>query len=217
MKPIPALSVSVQPITGRQVLDTIAGWIAPVATMIAAMMTAANLGARITGWGFVLFVLASVCWSIVGISSGQTNLLVSNGFLTLINVIGVWRWLGRQRGYEDGGKSAIMASRRAPTANLFTATGITGMIVEDNAGQSLGKAVEALIECATGEISYFVVASGVLDESLRVVPRDKVVCQDRRLRVTMTQQEFAALAVLADGDWPASADPDRVRTPAGAG
>lgn len=72
-------------------MGDIAGWVAPVATMIAAIMTAANLGARVTGWGFVVFVIGSVSWSIVGISSGQNNLLWTNGFLTLVNVIGVWR------------------------------------------------------------------------------------------------------------------------------
>lgn len=35
----------------------LAGWAAPAATMIAAMMTAFNFGARITGWGFVAFTV----------------------------------------------------------------------------------------------------------------------------------------------------------------
>ena len=174
------------------------------------MMTAANLGARVTGWGFVVFLLGSVCWSAVGVSSGQTNLIASNCFLTMVNAVGVWRWLGRQRGYEDGGKSATSASRRSATPDLFTATAIAGMAVEDNAGRPLGKAVEALIECATGEISYFVVASGGLDESLRMVARDDMIFERGRLRLTMAQQEFAGLAVLADGDWPAK--PARIQS-----
>jgi DNA-binding transcriptional LysR family regulator len=65
----------------------IAAWVAPAATMIAALMTAANLGARLTGWGFVVFTLGSICWSWVGYSSGQSNLLASNSFLTLINLV----------------------------------------------------------------------------------------------------------------------------------
>lgn len=85
-------------------VEAVAAWVAPVATMIAAVMTAANLGARVTGWGFVVFVIGSVSWSIVGISSGQSNLLWTNAFLTFVNVIGVWRWLGRQAKYEDGGQ-----------------------------------------------------------------------------------------------------------------
>ena len=174
---------------------------------MAAMVTAANLGARVTGWGFVVFTLGSVCWSIVGIGTGQINLIASNGFLTLVNILGIWRWLGRQRSYEDGGKSAKTASRRATTPTLFTATGIAGMAVEDSAGKPLGKAVEALIECATGEVNYIVVASGGvggIDESLRAVPRDRVDFHSERLRVTMAEAEFIGLSVLADGDWPAA-------------
>ena len=189
-------------------MESVAGWVAPIATIIAAMMTAANLGARVTGWGFVVFVVGSVCWSFVGISTGQGNLIASNGFLTLINVIGVWRWLGRQRSYEDGGKSAEQASRRAAAPTLFTATGITGMAVKDSTGQSLGKAVEALIECATGEVSYVVVATtdaGPIGERLRAVPRDRIEFHCDALRTVMTAREYQSLPVLADGDWPAQA------------
>lgn len=67
----------------------LAGWIAPVATMIAAMMTAANLGARITGWGFVVFTLGAISWTAVGVSTGQGNLVATNVFLTLVNAVGV--------------------------------------------------------------------------------------------------------------------------------
>lgn len=189
-------------------MEAIAGWIAPIATIVAAMMTAANLGARLTGWGFVVFTLGSVCWSIVGISTGQTNLVASNGFLTAINLIGIWRWLGRQRAYEDGGKSAKSKSRHARGPKLFTATGIATMVVEDRDGQPLGKAVEALIECATGQVNYVVVATDKvagIAERLRAVPRDRVSFRCDALRLDMTAQEFEALPVLADGDWPAQA------------
>src|SRR6478735_2046165 len=100
--------------------------------MIAAMMTAANLGARLTGWGFVVFTVGSLGWATVALSSGQTNLLATNCFLTLVNAVGIWRWLGRQRVYEDGGKSASQASRRAAAPSLFTATGLAGMPVVDS-------------------------------------------------------------------------------------
>ena len=65
-------------------MSAIAGWIAPIATMIAAMITAANLGARVTGWGFVIFTMGSIGWSIVGLSSGQTNLFLTNMVLTVV-------------------------------------------------------------------------------------------------------------------------------------
>jgi PRC-barrel domain len=189
-------------------VEEIAGWVAPVATMIAAMMTAANLGARVTGWGFIVFTVGSIAWTTVGLTSGQTNLVASNAFLTLVNLIGIWRWLGRQVAYEDGAKSAQAASRRSSSPTLFTATGIGGMEVVDPQGKPLGHAVEALIECATSAVSYVVVATGGvagIDEQLRAVPRDQVRfgCDD--LKLHLTAEEFEKLPVLETGHWPASA------------
>lgn len=187
-------------------MSDIAGWIAPIATMIAAMMTAANLGARVTGWGFVVFTIGSVCWSVVGLSTGQTNLIATNIFLTLVNFVGIWRWLGRQRAYEDGGEAAKAKSRRAAVPSLFTATGIAGMTVRDAQGDDIGKAVEALIECETGAVGYVVVATGGIGgiaEELRPVPRDRLTFGCDRLELLMSRRAFDALPPLPAGDWPA--------------
>jgi hypothetical protein len=176
--------------------------------MIAAMMTAANLGARVTGWGFIVFTVGSVCWSIVGLSSDQTNLLATNIFLTLVNGVGIWRWLGRQRAYEDGGKSAQEASRRSAAPNLFTASGIAGMAVEGTHGDRIGKAVEALVECSTGTLSYIVVASGGVGgvaEELRAVPHDAITLSHDRIVLQLAAEAFEQLPPLATGDWPANA------------
>lgn len=188
-------------------MSELAGWVAPIATMIAAMMTAANLGARVTGWGFVIFTAGSLCWSWVGMSAGQTNLLVTNLLLTFVNLIGVWRWLGRQRAYEDGGQSAEAASRRAAVPTLFTATGISGIPVFGKDGSAIGHGVEALIECVSGEISYVVVATRGLagvEEELRAVPRDRLSFGSQRLILDMSLDMFEAMAPLDGGDWPAS-------------
>lgn len=189
-------------------MEDIAGWVAPIATMIAAMMTAANLGARVTGWGFVVFTLGSVSWSIVGYASGQINLIATNLFLTLVNAVGIWRWLGRQRAYEDGGKSAVGASKRASSPTLFTATGLAGRSVVDSRGEDVGKAVEALMETRTGQINYVVIASGGvggIKESLRAVPKDQIVFKSERLMLAIERQSFMALPALADGNWPEQA------------
>lgn len=191
-------------------MNELAGWIAPAATMIAAMMTAANLGARITGWGFVVFTLGSICWTLVGIGSSQTNLITANAFLTFVNLVGIWRWLGRQRAYEDGGKSAEVKSRKSSVPTLFTATGIAGLPVVDADGTAMGKAVEALIECRSGEVSYIVVATaktGALGEDLRAVPRDAIRFSCDAIRVDLNAVAFAALAPLESGDWPDAVPP----------
>lgn len=180
--------------------------------MIAAMMTAANLGARVTGWGFVVFTLGSVCWSIVGVSTGQTNLVATNIFLTLVNFVGIWRWLGRQRAYEDGGQSAKIKSRRSAVPTLFTATGIAGMAVKDAQGGEIGTAVEALIECETSAVGYVVVATGGIGgvaEELRPVPRDRLTFGCDHLVLGLSRCAFDALPPLPAGDWPAQVS-DRV-------
>jgi hypothetical protein len=191
-------------------LGDFASWIAPIATMIAAMMTAANLGARVTGWGFVVFTVGSIGWSIVGLNSGQTNLVAANGFLTLVNAVGIWRWLGRQRAYEDGGISAKSASRRSSAASLCTATGFSGMPVVDSAGEPVGKTVEALIACDGAGIAYVVIASGGLggiDEELRAVARNDIRFGCDRLDLAITAEAFARIAPLEPGDWPAEVPP----------
>jgi hypothetical protein len=188
-------------------LDQIAGWIAPIATMIAAMMTAANLGARVTGWGFVIFTVGSIAWSLVGLSSGQTNLLATNGFLTLVNLFGVWCWLGRQRAYEDGGASAREASRRSAYPTLFPATGVSGMKVMTLSGEPIGNVVEALVACDSGSVSYVVIGTsgvGGLNEVLRAVPRDEIAFACDTLTLQRGQDWFERLPPLGDGDWPAA-------------
>ena len=48
-------------------MEGLAGWVALAATCIAALMTASNLGARVTGWGFVIFTIGAAAWIVVGL------------------------------------------------------------------------------------------------------------------------------------------------------
>jgi len=172
------------------------------------MMTAANLGARLTGWGFVVFTLGSICWILVALFSHQTNLLASNAFLTLVNLVGIWRWLGRQSVYEDGAAEAKTRSRKASVPTLFTATGIAGMTVVDKEGSAVGKAVEALLECSSGAVSYVVVASvgvGGIREDLRAVARPLLRFDCDRLQLTISCRAFERLPPLDGSAWPAIA------------
>lgn len=175
--------------------------------MIAAMMTAVNLGARVTGWGFVIFTIGSIAWTIVGLGSGQISLIAANGFLTFVNLVGIWRWLGRQRAYEDGGRSAKAASRRASSPTLFTATGIAGMAVLDGERTPLGKAVDALIECRSGAVSYVVVATTAtagIAEKLRPVSREAIVFECDQLVLRMSRHAFEAIPTINPVSWPTS-------------
>ena len=187
---------------------SLVGWIATIATMIAAMMTASNLGARVTGWGFVVFSISSICWTTLGYATGQTALVATNGFLMVTNLVGIWRWLGQQTKYEDGGRSAETASQRSETPNLFTATGLIGMAVDEKGGMNLGRVVEALIECSTGRINYVVVSDeryGGLEETLRAVPLDQLRIGYTRMTLLLDGPSYLSLPALKNRDWPAYA------------
>ena len=72
-------------------------WVATGATIVAASMTAANLGSRITGYGFVIFTFGALCWIAVGVSTDEPALLWTNVVLIVLDTFGIWRWLGRRR------------------------------------------------------------------------------------------------------------------------
>lgn len=141
-------------------LVTTAGWIAPAATMIAAMMTAANLGARVTGWGFVVFTVGAVAWIIVALSSGQQNLLLSNAFLLLVDIVGIWRWLGRKARYDTGAARAARHSARSDAPTLFALSTIEGRPITGADGATIGTAVDGMAACDGGQIAYLVISRG---------------------------------------------------------
>jgi uncharacterized membrane protein YphA (DoxX/SURF4 family) len=68
-------------------------WIAAIGTMIAAAMLAADLGRRVTGFGFVLFCAVAVTWVVAGLSSHAMPIAAMNAILLLINAWGVWQYL----------------------------------------------------------------------------------------------------------------------------
>jgi hypothetical protein len=68
-------------------------WIAAIGTMIAAAMVAADLGRKVTGWGFVLFCAVAVTWIVSGLRSDALPIAAMNAILLVINAWGVWRYL----------------------------------------------------------------------------------------------------------------------------
>ena len=68
-------------------------WIAAVGTMLAAGLVAADLGRKVTGWGFVLFCAVAVTWIVSGLTSDALPIAAMNSVLLLINAWGVWQYL----------------------------------------------------------------------------------------------------------------------------
>ncbi|WP_206240103.1 PRC-barrel domain containing protein [Novosphingobium terrae] len=131
-------------------------------------------------------------------------------FLTFINVIGIWRWLGCQRANEDGGQSAKRASYRSTAPELFTAAGLARMEVRDSAGDKVGSCVEGLLCCHTGQISYVVVRCGGVggvQEELRAIARNDLSFSGACLELHLTADHFSQITPPADGAWPGSVAP----------
>lgn len=87
-------------------MEEVANWVAPIATTLAAVLVAANLGSKITGYGFIVFCVGSIAWMAVGYYLGQNNLIWQNVVLLVVNVIGVWRWLGLRARYDKAAEAA---------------------------------------------------------------------------------------------------------------
>ena len=73
-------------------------WSASISGVIAALMVSFDLGRRVTGWGFALFVASSVCWIAGALMSSDEALWSQNLALFGINVFGVYRYLIRKTG-----------------------------------------------------------------------------------------------------------------------
>jgi hypothetical protein len=151
-------------------------WVATAATILAALVTASNLGARITGYGFGIFLIGSLAWIATALLTGQAALLWTNAVLTVLNLFGMWRWLGRQAKVEEGGATAAMASRSAPGENLFPVSLLThGELRRGEA--SAGHCVDAMAGSSSGSIRYVVFTDGGVagvGETLRQADWDQI-------------------------------------------
>ena len=183
--------------------DTIS-WVATVATIIAASMTAANLGSRITGYGFVLFTFGALCWIAVGVSTQQPALLWTNVVLTVLDLFGIWRWLGRQSKVEEGGRAASEASESTPGEALFPVSLLSRAPVM-NGRTEIGRCIDAMAGCSSGRLDYVVVSQGGLagvGETLRRLPWARVGIDAETLRCKISPAEFAELEELPRDQWP---------------
>lgn len=185
--------------------EDVAHYVAPAATMIAACMTAANLGPRITGWGFAIFTVGSLSWCIIGIASGQQSLVLTNAFLTLVNIIGIWRWLGRIARFDDGAKAAEAKSNHADTPTLVNVGAIEGRSLMTTANEKIGQAIGMMADADSGKIAYVVAGLGGVGgvgERLVAFPWDKLKTSEDKFVVTLTPATISDLPDLDPADWP---------------
>jgi len=179
-------------------------WVATVATVTAASMTASNLGARITGYGFIVFTVGSICWFGLGLMTGQPALVWTNVVLTMLNLFGIWRWLGRQAAVEDGSRAAARASAATPGEALFPVSLLTRAKVR-SASAELGTCVDAMAGCQSGQVAYVMVSEGGIagaGETLRPVPWSELRAEGEELITTIGPEQFCSLQPVPKDQWP---------------
>lgn len=180
-------------------------WIATVATVIAASMTAANLGSRVTGYGFVIFTLGAFCWIAVGGLTHQPALFWTNVILSILDLFGIWRWLRRQSSMEEGARIAAEASEQTPGETQFPVSLLSRAPVIAQ-GHELGRCIEAMAGCSSGRLGYIVVSQGGVagvGEKLRRLPWSKATVEGQAVIVALDQSEFQKLEELPRDEWPA--------------
>lgn len=197
-------------------MEEIAAWVAPAATMLAAMMTAANLGARVTGWGFVVFTVGALAWSVQALATGQQNLLWTNLFLTAVDAFGIWRWLGRQARYEDGSRAATRRSAHARVPTLLALGALPGAKLIGRDNEPVGEIVDGMLRCSDAGLAYVVVSEGGVGgagERLHALHPGELVFSEDGVSCALTAADLRARPVLVPNDWPAFVEePLSVRT-----
>ena len=66
-------------------------WIGSGMGIPGALVIALNL--PFSGWGFVLFLVSSVSWTVAGVIMRENSLALLNGVFTAVNLLGIYRWL----------------------------------------------------------------------------------------------------------------------------
>lgn len=66
-------------------------WVGAATGMIGAIMIAMNLPG--SGYGFVLFSISAICWTIVGWQLREMSLVLLNLVFLGIDGLGIYRWL----------------------------------------------------------------------------------------------------------------------------
>lgn len=187
-------------------MEQLASFVAPVATTLAALIVASNLGARITGIGFIIFTAGSLSWCVLGFATSQDNLLWQNVVLTGLNLFGVWRWLGWQAKIEEGGASAAKESHRGPAETLFPISLLAKGKVLSKEGEEIGRCVDAMAGCTSGRIAYLVVAEGGVagvGQTLRRLPWSGCSADGELVKAPIPLADFCTLDPLEPDHWPA--------------
>ena len=65
-------------------------WIGTATGILGALWIASNIPT--SGWGYVLFTLSSICWTLAGGRMRELSLVLLHSVFLVIN-LGIYRWL----------------------------------------------------------------------------------------------------------------------------
>jgi nicotinamide riboside transporter PnuC len=88
------------------ILAEILEWYATVSGIVAALMIAADVNRKVTGWGFVLFCTMNLAWIGFGMIDETGGLTTQNVVLLAINLLGIYRYLIRRQPLHPQGAAA---------------------------------------------------------------------------------------------------------------
>ena len=86
-------------------------WFGAIGAIVSAALIAADLGRRVTGWAFVLFVIVSIAWIVAGLTSASMPLVIQNAVLLAVNAWGVWQYLLNPRKKREIEKAEELAEQ----------------------------------------------------------------------------------------------------------
>ena len=112
-------------------------------------------------------------------------MLYSNIFLGVVDVIGVWRWLGHRARLADTSTAEQENSGRRGEATLFSVATLDGAPVLGENGEVIAHAVDALAACDGGRIDYLIIRRGGIGgvgETLHRLPWQSAMIKDGEIR-----------------------------------
>jgi hypothetical protein len=77
----------------KRMMQEILRWMASLCVTGSGLVIAARVRPLLMGWAFVGLSVGSLSWIVVGYLSTDYALLAQNFVITLINTVGIYRWL----------------------------------------------------------------------------------------------------------------------------
>ena len=174
-------------------MENIAEWVATIATILAALMTAANLGARVTGWGFAMFTLGSAAWITADLTGGSQSKPPRDAL----------RAPGRQpvrRVALAGSPEALRGQQRARVQAQPLGAGadaVFGRLAHRRNGSGKrrgpGTVVDAMLKCGDKHLAYVVTSEGGIGgagETLRAVPPEHLRFEKNEVVCDLSEEEW---------------------------